>query len=109
VQSSTKTRLPEQASPHALFRSAKLIENYRAPTSSFELVLQRRFVSPLAGTICRVRAYQLFSRLVRSDCHVSCSLGPGQLNMSDGVMDWIALASVGGVEGSFFTAQRPLP
>ena len=29
--------------------------------------------------------------------------------MSDGVTAWIVLVSVGGVSGSFFTDQRPLP
>src|SRR4030095_4200450 len=45
--------------------------------------------SPSAST-CRaitrpVRAYQLFSRAMRSDCHVTRTSGPGQLNISDGV------------------------
>ena len=34
-----------------------------------------------------VREYQLFSRPVRSDCHVNCASNPGQLNISDGVTD----------------------
>jgi len=40
---------------------------------------------------------------------VKCSAGPDQLNTSEGVTACIALASVGGVEGSFFTAQRCSP
>jgi len=34
---------------------------------------------------------------------------PGQLKMTEGVMACIAFASAGGVEGSFFTANRALP
>jgi hypothetical protein len=49
---------------------------------------------------------QLFSIPVRPELSVKCSAGPGQLNTSEGVTACIALASVGGVEGSFFTAQR---
>ncbi len=40
---------------------------------------------------------------------LNAPLGPGQLNTSDGVTACIALASTGGVEGSFFTAQRCSP
>jgi hypothetical protein len=34
---------------------------------------------------------------------------PGHLKMTGGVMACIAFASAGGVEGSFFTANRALP
>src|SRR2546426_12017523 len=54
-------------------------------------------------------ANQLFSISVRSELCVKCSAGPGQLNTSEGVTACIALASTGGVEGSFFTAQRCSP
>ena len=54
-------------------------------------------------------ANQLFSIPVRSELYVKCSAGPGQLNTSEGVTACIALASTGGVEGSFFTAQRCSP
>src|SRR5438874_13063940 len=46
---------------------------------------------------------------VRSELCVKCSAGPGQLNTSEGLTTCIALASTGGVEGSFFTAQRCSP
>jgi len=46
---------------------------------------------------------------VRSELCVKCSAGPGQINTSEGVTACIALASTGGVEGSFFTAQRCSP
>src|SRR5438093_2467961 len=46
---------------------------------------------------------------VRSELCVKCSAGPGQPNTSEGVTACIALASTGGVEGSFFTAQRCSP
>jgi hypothetical protein len=41
--------------------------------------------------------------------HRQMYVQPGQLNISDGVTARITLASVGGVEGSFFTDHRPLP
>jgi hypothetical protein len=56
-----------------------------------------------------VSANQLLSIPVRSELCVKCSAGPGQLNTSEGVTACIALASAGGVEGSFFTAQRCSP
>jgi hypothetical protein len=56
-----------------------------------------------------VSANQLFSIPVRSELCVKCSAGPGQLNTSEGVTACIALASTGGVEGSFFTAHRCSP
>jgi hypothetical protein len=65
-----------------------------------------RFVS---ATTRPVSANQLFSIPVRSELCVKCSAGPGQLNTSAGVTACIALASTGGVEGSFFTAQRCSP
>src|SRR5438094_10454199 len=46
---------------------------------------------------------------VRSELCVKRSPGPGQLNTSEGVTACIALASTGGFEGSFFTAQRCSP
>jgi len=46
---------------------------------------------------------------VRPDCPVKCTSGPGQLNITEGVRACIALASAGGVDGSLFTAKRPLP
>ncbi len=54
-------------------------------------------------------ANQLFSIPVRSELCVKCSASPGQPNTSEGVTACIALASTGGVEGSFFTAQRCSP
>src|SRR4029077_18649073 len=44
-----------------------------------------------------------------SELGTKYSVGPCQLNRSDGVIAWIALASVGGNAGSFFSAQRCLP
>src|SRR5438132_13177638 len=52
---------------------------------------------------------QLFSIPLRFELCVKCSTGPAQLNTSEGVTACIALASIGGVEGSFFTAQRCSP
>src|SRR5438132_5321280 len=52
---------------------------------------------------------QLFSIPLRFELCVKCSTGPAQLNTSEGVTACIALASTGGVEGSFFTAQRCSP
>ncbi len=54
-------------------------------------------------------ANQLFSIPLRSELCVKCFAGPGQPNTSEGVTACIALASTGGVEGSFFTAQRCSP
>src|SRR4030095_618607 len=56
-----------------------------------------------------VSANQLFSIPVRSELCVRCSAGPGQPNTSGGVTACIALASTGGAEGSFFTAERCSP
>jgi len=46
---------------------------------------------------------------MRSELAFKGSIGPCQLNMSDGVTAWIALASEGGRAGSFFSDQRCLP
>src|SRR6266480_5894342 len=66
-------------------------------------------ISTFRATMRPVSANQLFSIPVRSELCVKCSADPGQLNTSEGVTACIALASVGGVEGSFFTAQRYSP
>src|SRR6266480_7190828 len=66
-------------------------------------------ISTFRATTRPVRANQLFSIPVRSELCVKCSAGPGQLNTSEGVTGCIALTSTGGVEGSFFTAQRCSP
>jgi hypothetical protein len=46
----------------------------------------RSRASTFTATTRPVRAYQLFSIPVRSDCHVSCAPMPGQLNIRDGVV-----------------------
>jgi hypothetical protein len=56
-----------------------------------------------------VRAYHFCSAAMRSELAFKSSVGPCQLNTSDGVTARIALASVGGCAGSFFSAQRCLP
>src|SRR6266480_157891 len=66
-------------------------------------------ISTFTATTRPVSANQLFSIPVRSELCVKCSGGPGQLNTSEGVTACIALASTGGVDGSFFTAQRCSP
>src|SRR6266480_8079556 len=66
-------------------------------------------ISTFTATTRPVRANQLFSIPVRSELCVKCSADPDQLKTSEGVTACIALASVGGVEGSFFTAQRCSP
>jgi len=69
----------------------------------------RLLASTFTATTRPVRAHQLFSIPVCSDRPVKRTSGPGQLKMSEGVTACITLASAGGVEGSFFTAQRCSP
>lgn len=56
-----------------------------------------------------VTANHFSSSPVHFDCGVRRATGPGQLNISEGVTACIALASVGGGDGSFFIDTRALP
>src|SRR6266481_3471392 len=80
-----------------------------SPVASLSATCISPSISTFTATTRPVSANQLFSIPVRSELCVKCSPGPGQPNTFEGVTACIALASVGGVEGSFFTAQRCSP
>src|SRR5438270_5642805 len=79
------------------------------PVASSIAICRSPSISTFTATTRPVSANQLFSITVRSELCVKCSADPRQLNTSEGVTACIALASTGGVEGSFFTAQRCSP
>src|SRR6266481_7160682 len=80
-----------------------------SPVASLSATCRSPSISTFTATTRPLIANQLFSIPVRSELCVKCSADPGQLNTSEGVTACIALASAGGVEGSFFTAQRCSP
>ena len=58
-----------------------------SPVASRSATCRSPSDSTLRAITRPVREYQLFSRPVRSDCHVSCTSTPGQRNTSDRVID----------------------
>src|SRR5262249_59198280 len=80
-----------------------------SPVTSCSAISKSPSSSTFSSTTRPISANHLFSTPVRSDCIVIGVSGPGQLNISYAVLSLIALASVGGSDGSVLADFRPSP